>query len=64
MINNEIKNNYTKSKWFIMSCGFSSSNINLFLLKAFDDFNNKQQKYTFFDMKKYVYSENVFNTLR
>ena len=34
-------------------------------LKAFVNFRNKQQVYEvmFFDMKKYVYSEIVFNTL-
>ena len=34
-------------------------------LKAFDDFKTSKNVYEvmFFDMKKYVYSESVFNTL-
>ena len=35
------------------------------IMKAFINFRNKQQVYEviLFDMQKYVYSENVFNTL-
>ena len=35
------------------------------IMKAFVNFRNKQQVYEviLFDMQKYVYSENVFNTL-
>ena len=36
------------------------------MLKAFNDFKNKQQKRTkklFFDMYKYIYSESLFDTL-
>ena len=36
-------------------------------LKAFDDLKNKQKAYeviyTSFDMQKYIYSENLFNSI-
>ena len=57
--------NYGKALDIIPNCLIRTSQVKD-TLKAFDDFKNKQKsvyEVTFFSMRKYLYSEILFNTL-